>query len=78
MSNKKTAVDIFHDRVIEMLGRKRPLTTNEVANVWAELKEVERQHIENAYKQGHEDGYYYADGLVNDLAETYYKETYED
>ncbi len=71
MGIKQTAVDIFHDRVIEMLGRKRPLTTNEVAKVWAELKEMEKAQIAEAYQS---DRFPCSD----EDAEQYYKETYED
>jgi len=75
---KQTAVDIFHDRVIEMLGRKRPLTTNEVAKTWLELKEMEKEQIVDAHIEGQRlfDEHDHTQ-WTTEQAEQYYKKTYE-
>ena len=46
----KSAVDIFHDKIIELLGQS--VNSNTVAKIWIECKEVEKQQIIEAYKEG--------------------------
>lgn len=43
MSN--SAVDLFHDRVVELLRGKKSLTTNSIAIIWAECKELEDNQL---------------------------------
>lgn len=79
---KQTAVQWLLDTMANSAGMEQPDTDR----VFKQALEMEKQQIENAYKQGHEDGYYFegssfdyeGEGLENHLAETYYKETYGD
>lgn len=68
----QTAVDKFHDAVNDMIARRRPMTSNEAAKIWAECKEVEKSQIKKAYEFGTGDAYNYND----DEGEQYYNETY--
>ena len=45
MSNeiKKTAVDIFHDKVNELIVGKKTITSNDLGKIWMELKQVEKE-----------------------------------
>ncbi len=49
---KQTAVDKFHDAVNDMIARRRPMTSNEVAKIWLECKEMEKEQIKNAWNHG--------------------------
>jgi hypothetical protein len=71
--SKQTAVDKFHDAVNDMIARRRPMTSNEVAKIWAECKEMEKEQVVNAHLTG----------LIHPLemeatkqAKQYYDETY--
>ena len=69
MLNKQTAVDIFHNRVNELIKEKKTITTFVVDGIWLECKEMEKEQIEKAYddaimKGRQEDG------------EQYYEQTY--
>jgi hypothetical protein len=48
----QTAVDKFHDAVNDMIARRRPMTSNEVAKIWLECKEIEKEQIIEAFKHG--------------------------
>jgi hypothetical protein len=67
--SKQTAVDKFHDAVNDMIARRRPMTSNEVAKIWLECKEMEKEQIRKAYC----DGEHYKD---TKLTTDYYNETY--
>ena len=78
MSNKKqTAVDKFHDLVIDMLARKIPMNTNEVAKMWIECKSMEREQIIEACYNWYTSLKYTDSIVVTKLPEEYYKETYD-
>lgn len=66
----QTAVDKFHDAVNDMIARRRPMTSNEVAKIWLECKEMEKEQIIKAVSWGN----LYADSNKN--AQDYYNETY--
>ena len=51
MLNKQTAVDIFHNRVNELIKEKKTITTFVVDGIWLECKEMEKEQIENAYNE---------------------------
>jgi hypothetical protein len=48
----QTAVDKFHDAVNDMIARRRPMTSNEVAKIWLECKEMEKEQIMQSYSDG--------------------------
>jgi len=86
MSNSKQfSFDYFHDRVMEMFSRLRPMTSNDVAQVWLDVKELHKEEIKNAYNAGYREGEH--DGVAlsgneNDIsnydnAEQYYNETFK-
>jgi len=75
MDKKITAVDLFYERVLEMLARKRPMTTNEAALIHADCKEMQKEQIMEAY----------AEGMITPVATgiyakgyDYYKKIYEE
>lgn len=70
MSNdkKQTAVDLFHDKVNELIVGKKTITSNDLGKIWLECKEMEREQIIDALLFG--------DVLSPNTAETYYKQTY--
>jgi hypothetical protein len=35
-----------------MIARRRPMTSNEVAKIWLECKEIEKEQIIEAFKHG--------------------------
>lgn len=85
MSNdKQSSFDYFHDRVMEMISRKRPMTSNDVAQTWLDAKELHKQEIKNAWSDSRDIIFYDSDKdslseeTANDLAEQYYKETFGD
>jgi hypothetical protein len=69
---KQTAVDKFHDAVNDMIARRRPMTSNEVAKIWLECKEIEKEQIVEAFKHGE-----LPELFVNLNAEEYYEQTYK-
>jgi len=74
MLNKQTAVDIFHNRVIELFEEKKTITTFVIDGIWLECKEMEKERIIKAYN---EDLYGGLSGhrKFND-GEDYYEQTY--
>ena len=72
--SKQTAVDKFHDGIIDLL-RNASVNTNTVAMLWIEYKAMERYQIEDAYMTDSE----VEDDAIDDLqemAEQYYERTY--
>lgn len=49
--SKQTAVDLFHDGIIDLL-RNASVNSNTVAMLWMKCKPVEREQIEEAYGDG--------------------------
>jgi hypothetical protein len=45
MSNEtnQSAVDLFHDKVNELIVGKKTITSNDLGNIWAECKEMEKE-----------------------------------
>lgn len=45
MSNKtdKMVVDLFHDKVNELIVGKKTITSNDLGKIWMELKQVEKE-----------------------------------
>lgn len=54
MSNEKkqTAVDLFHDKVNDLIKGKKTITSNDIGQVWLECKELEKETIMQAYSDG--------------------------
>jgi diphthamide biosynthesis methyltransferase len=76
---KQTAVDKFHDAVNDMIARRRPMTSNEVAKIWLECKEMEKEQIiktsKISYMAGMEKPIFNA-SKVQEFAESFYELTY--
>jgi hypothetical protein len=72
--SKQTAVDKFHDAVNDMIARRRPMTSNEVAKIWLECKEMEKEQIINSYRIGKVERTLPTETLTT--GEQYYNETY--
>ena len=71
-NKKQTVVDLFHDRMVELIAGKKSITTNSIAKVWIECKAMEREQIEEAFKHGN-----LPTLLGRSLtAKEYYEETY--
>lgn len=68
----------MHDAFMEVLGRKRPMTSNEVANIWLQAREMHRQEIIDSNKCGFQDGILVPTNkpIMYQSAEHYYNETY--
>ena len=73
--SKQSSIDFMHDAFMEVLGRKRPMTSNEVANIWLQAREMHRQEIIDAVGVGSQFDRDYLYGY-HDKAEQYYNETY--
>lgn len=67
--SKQTAVDLFHDRIIEQLAGKKSITTNTVAKIWQECKAVEREQLVDAWYDG-------LDRLSAENGHKFYEKTY--
>ena len=52
MNNKQSSIDFMHDAFMEVLGRKRPMTSNEVTKIWLQAKAMHKREIGKAYSQG--------------------------
>jgi hypothetical protein len=73
MLNKQTAVDIFHNRVNELIEEKKTITTFVIDGIWLECKEMEKQRmIEFAQLYA----VIHCMGDITKNAEQYYNETY--
>jgi hypothetical protein len=75
MSNKQqTAVDLFHDKVNELIVGKKTITSNDLGKIWLECKEMEREQIAEAFTKGNRLDVY--DGTETS-GEKYYNGLYE-
>ena len=70
MLNKQTAVDIFHNRVNELIEEKKTITTFVIDGIWLECKEMEKQKLEDAWVEG------FKNWNPSKTFEDYYNETY--
>jgi hypothetical protein len=78
--SKQTAVDKFHDAVNDMIARRRPMTSNEVAKIWLECKEIEKEQIMKTARQCHFEGVRQSAKNSEEYlqyGEQYYNETYD-
>jgi hypothetical protein len=75
MSNKtkQTGVDLFHDKVNELIVGKKTITSNDLGKIWLECKEMEREQIAEAFTKGNRLDVY--DGTETS-GEKYYKGLY--
>jgi hypothetical protein len=75
----QTAVDKFHDAVNDMIARRRPMTSNEVAKIWLECKEIEKEQMIDIVYQIKHYTYFpeYTNYTTDQLIDKYYNETYE-
>jgi hypothetical protein len=78
MLNKQTAVDIFHNRVNELIKEKKTITTFVVDGIWLECKEMEKEQKKHAYDWGETNAAdeCNGDGATHENFEEYYNETY--
>ena len=84
MTNNKqqTAVDLFHDKVNELIIGKKTITSNDLGKIWLECKEMEREQIIEAHQEGQLDERDYwtiGDSLGKNRmvkSQMYYNETY--
>jgi hypothetical protein len=73
MLNKQTAVDIFHNRVNELIEEKKTITTFVIDGIWLECKEMEKERmIEFAQSYA----VIHCMGDITKNADEYYNETY--
>ena len=71
--SKQTAVDKFHDGIIDLL-RNASVNSNTVAKLWMKLKPTEREQIEEAYIDS--EARYHSMNDAKAMAKHYYEETY--
>jgi hypothetical protein len=73
---KQTAVEWFNEEINKLnVGTDARVF---IAKLFEQAKEMEKEQIVEAYKEGYSDGDFYEDErLDKELAEQYYKETYE-
>jgi hypothetical protein len=70
MLNNQTAVDIFHNRVNELIKEKKTITTFVIDGIWLECKEMEKeQHRFTA------EDFYYGNWEYKKFRD-YYEQTY--
>jgi hypothetical protein len=74
---KQTAVERFNEEINKLnVGTDARVF---IAKLFEQALEMEKEQIVEAYKEGYSDGDFYEDErLDKELAEQYYKETYED
>ena len=69
--SQQSSIDFFHDAVNNMLAGRRPMTSNEVAKIWLEAKNIHKEEIIKANEDCSTiDGEFMT-------GEQYYKLTYE-
>jgi hypothetical protein len=73
MLNNQTAVDIFHNRVNELIKEKKTITTFVIDGIWLECKEMEKRQIVDAWSNGFDE-----DDRATSNPFKYYNETYGD
>ena len=83
MNNKQSSIDFMHDAFMEVLGRKRPMTSNEVTKIWLQAKATHKEEMIQSYSNGWHDG---QDIIINGIAhiqvggdaagQKYYNETF--
>ena len=71
MLNNQTAVDIFHNRVNELIKEKKTITTFVIDGIWLECKEMEKRQIVDAWINGNDE-----DDRATSNPFKYYNETY--
>jgi hypothetical protein len=79
MSNEKqTAVDLFHDKVNELIIGKKTITSNDLGKIWIECKEMEKeQKILNYYQGADDESVNHGAGYISMKdAEEWYDKTY--
>jgi hypothetical protein len=76
-NKKQTAVERFNEEINKLnVGTDARVF---IAKLFEQALEMEKEQIVEAYKEGYSDGDFYEDErLDKELAEQYYKETYED
>lgn len=74
--SKQTAVDLFHDRIMELLRGAKSVNSNTVAIIWLECKAMEREQHGDTWLDSRVElpGF----GLINKPKsfEEYFNETY--
>jgi hypothetical protein len=48
--SQQSSIDFFHDAVNNMLAGRIPMTSNEVAKIWFEAKDIHKYEIITAYE----------------------------
>jgi len=68
MSNKtkQTGVDLFHDKVNELIVGKKTITSNDLGKIWLECKEMEREQIAEAFTKGNRLDFYDATETIGE------------
>ena len=69
--SQQSSIDFFHDAVNNMIAGRRPMTSNEVAKIWLEAKDIHKEEIIKANED-----FSTIDGEFM-TGEQYYKLTYE-
>jgi len=47
---QQSSIDFFHDAVNNMIAGRTPITSNEVAKIWLEAKDIHKYEIITAYE----------------------------
>ena len=76
MLNKQTAVDIFHNRVIELFEEKKTITTFVIDGIWLECKEMEKQQMIEFSQEVFRNRYNQIYQSLGNIADDIYNETY--
>jgi hypothetical protein len=79
---KQSSIEYFHDAVIDMMARRRPINTNEAAKILMEAQKLHEQEIIDAWVDSAQYGMKQDDINIMDsdepqLAQIYYNNKYK-
>jgi hypothetical protein len=76
---KQSSIEYFHDAVIDMMARRRPINTNEAAKILMEAQKLHEQEIIDAWVDSAQCGMKQEDKINSDepqLGQIYYNNKY--
>jgi hypothetical protein len=81
-TKKQSSIEYFHDAVIDMMARRRPINTNEAAKILMEAQKLHEQEIIDAWVDSAQYGMKQDDINIMDsdepqLAQIYYNNKYK-
>jgi len=75
-TNNQTAVDIFHNRVNELIEEKKTITTFVIDGIWLECKEMEKEQMIEFAQEVFRNRYNQIYQSLGNIADDIYNKTY--